>query len=283
MGLTVLVAGATGRFCGICELLLVRGHEVRAMTRTPSSLRAQDLREHGVDVVTGDFDDPAGLTETMRRVDAVFASGTLHRAGAQGELRHGRNIADAAETAGVAHLVYVSGADAVSDTGVPLFEVKAAVEEHLGSLDIPLTIVAPTYFMENLFNPWSVDSLRAGRVRSFVPADRPVQQTALSDVLAFAVLAVEHPDRFAGERIEIASDEITAEDQAATLARVIGRSFHVEVGSPSSLGPGLAALFRWLDRHGHSVNIASLRRDYPDVGWQSFEEWAELQARAGAL
>jgi hypothetical protein len=33
----------------------------------------------------------------------------------------------------------------------------------------------------------------------------------------------------------------------------------------------LALMFEWFDRVGHSADIAALRRDYPKVGWQTFE------------
>jgi uncharacterized protein YbjT (DUF2867 family) len=274
----VVVAGASGRFGGICEVLLVRGHAVRALTRTPTSATADRLRAAGVEVVTGDFDQPTTLSAAMGGVDAVFASGTLHKAGPEGELRHGRNIADAAEVARVPHLVYVSGADAVTTPGVPVFEIKAAVEHHLASLDLPTTIVAPVYFMENLFNPWNLEGLRAGKVAAYLSPERSVQQVAIADVIQFAVIALESADRFAGRRVEIASDAVTAQQTAAILTRAAGRPFVVEQASPAALGPGLSALFNWLDGHGHNVDIADLHSQYPQVIWHSFEEWAEGQS-----
>jgi uncharacterized protein YbjT (DUF2867 family) len=166
---------------------------------------------------------------------------------------------------------------------VPIFDVKAAVERHIQSIDVPATIVAPVYLMENLFNPWNLEALRAGRVRSFVAPDRPVQQVAVADVIAFAALAVEQSEQLAGERVEIASDEITAEQTVDVLARVTGRPFAVERHPPSSLGPGLAALFAWLDERGHHVDVAALHQRPPDIAWHSFERWVQEQAIAGAL
>jgi hypothetical protein len=39
----------------------------------------------------------------------------------------------------------------------------------------------------------------------------------------------------------------------------------------------LQVLFDWLDRVGFTVDIGALRRDYPDVRWHSFAEWAGRQ------
>src|SRR2546430_14500253 len=85
----VLVTGATGRYGAIGERLQARGHSVRAMTRDSRSPAAERLRAAGAEVVLGDFEDPATIAQAARGVDAVFATGTAHRAGLDGELRHG--------------------------------------------------------------------------------------------------------------------------------------------------------------------------------------------------
>ncbi len=33
----------------------------------------------------------------------------------------------------------------------------------------------------------------------------------------------------------------------------------------------------WLARVGYNADITGLRRDYPDMGWHSFGEWARDQ------
>jgi uncharacterized protein YbjT (DUF2867 family) len=274
MSSIVLVAGATGRFGGICATLVDRGHRVRALTREPTAPAARKLAALGAEVVPGDYDHPGSLRAAMTGVDSVFASGTMHRAGPDGELRHGRNLAEAAHAAGVPHLVYVSGAGARPGTGVPVLEVKAAVEQHLGSLAVPHTIVAPAYLMENLFNPWNLGALRAGQVRTFVPATRKLQQIPVCDVTDFAVRTLEDPDRFVGRRIDIASDDLSAQEMAEILGGVTNRPFTIDQANPQDAGPGLASLFRWLDRSDASIDIDRVRREHPDVHWHTFEQWA---------
>jgi hypothetical protein len=43
------------------------------------------------------------------------------------------------------------------------------------------------------------------------------------------------------------------------------------------LPPGLRALFDWLDRVGHDVDIETLRQSRPDVGWHGYEDWARSE------
>ena len=273
----VLVAGATGRLGVIVDVLVERGHSVGAMTRNPTSPAAARVRAADADVVYGDFDDPDSIAAAATGADAMFATGTAHRAGTEGELRHGRNLAGAAAAAGVPHLVYSSGDGAAPDSPLPLFRVKHQVEQHIRSLPIAHTILAPVYFMENLFNPWNRPMLQAGAFPSPVPVELPMQQVAVADLARLAAMAIERPDEFAGQRITVASDELTAEQAANVLARVLGRDFTAERLASEELAPGLRALFAWLERNSQNVDLAALRDRYPEVGWHDYEGWLRSQ------
>jgi uncharacterized protein YbjT (DUF2867 family) len=275
---SVLVTGATGRLGAIVWVLLARGHRVRATTRDPASDAAGRLRSQGAEVVAGDFDDPPTMRAAAAGVDALFATGTAHRAGPAGEIRHGRVIADAAAAAAVPHLVYCSGDGAAEDSPLPLFRAKFEVERHIRRVGVPHTILAPTYFMENVFNPWNLPALSAGRYPSPIPVDRVLQQTAVADLIAFAALVIERPSEFFAERVEVASDELSGDAAAAALSRVLVRDIHAEQIAIGRLSPPLRELFAWLERTGHAVDIEALRRQYPEVGWHRYEGWARLQA-----
>lgn len=272
---SVLVAGASGRLGVVVDALLGRGHSVRATTRTPDSPAAEWLRGIGAEVVFGDFDNPETIEIAARGVDALFATGTAHKSGPDGELRHGRNLADAAASAGVPHLIYSSGDGAAADSLVPLFRVKFEVEEHIRSLPIKGTILAPAYFMENLFNPWNLPALRAGALPSPIPVDVPLQQLAIADLARFVALAVEQPDQFSARRIPLASDELTATQAASAVSPVVGRELRAEQTPADRLAPGLRVLFRWLEQDGHHIDIAALRTKYPDIRWHDYATWAE--------
>jgi uncharacterized protein YbjT (DUF2867 family) len=273
----VLVAGATGRLGVIIDVLLERGHYVCAMTRNPASAAAARLRAAGAEIVYGDYDDPDTIVRAAADADAMFATGSAHRAGPDGELRHGLTISQAAAAAGVAHLVYCSGDGASADSPLPLFRVKHQVEQHIRSLPVVYTILAPVYFMENLFNPWNLPMLRAGAFPSPIPVELRMQQVAIADLAKLAVLAIERPDEFAGQRITVASDELSAEHAAHVLTRVLGREFAPAQLPSDELAPGMQALFAWLDRNGHGVDLAELHDRYPGVGWQDYEAWVRSQ------
>jgi uncharacterized protein YbjT (DUF2867 family) len=273
----VLVAGATGRFGAIAGLLLERGHAVRAGTRSVLSPAAVRLRELGAELVDADYDDPASLESAAGGVDAVFASGTAHHAGPEGEARHGANLARAVAAAGVPHLVFVSGDGAAPDSPLPLFRAKWEVEQAIGATGIPHTILAPTYLMENLFNSWNVPALQAGVLPSPIPIDQPLQQAAVADLLEIAAFAIERPDDFAGRRIAVASDELTAEEAAAAISAVIPRALEARQAPADALPPGVRFLFSWLESTGHQVEINGLQDEFPEVGWHVYGAWAREQ------
>jgi uncharacterized protein YbjT (DUF2867 family) len=272
-GKTIVVAGATGRLGSIVPALIARGHRVIALARTPESPAGLALHEAGADVVAADFDDPTSIVEAARTADALFASGTAHRVGPEGEFRHGVNVADAAAEAGVGHLVFVSGDGAAPNSPLPLFRAKHRVEERLRSLDVAHTILAPVYFMENLFNPWNLPYLHRGSLPSPIPVDAPMQQAAIADVVAVAVSAIERFPELSGRRIRIASDQLSANVAANIVSRDVLRPLMPERIELDELPPGLVSLFSWLEREGHSVDIEALRADHPGIGWHTYADW----------
>jgi uncharacterized protein YbjT (DUF2867 family) len=273
----VLVVGATGRFAPIADLVIERGHMVRATSRSPESPAATRLAALGAEIVPADYDEAGSLAAAARDVDAVFASGTAHHVGPEGEARHGANLAQAVAAADVPHLVFVSGDGTAPDSPLPLFRAKWEVEEAIGATGISHTILAPTYLMENLFNPWNIPALQAGVLPSPIPVDRPLQQAAVADLLSLAVLAIERPDRFAGRRIPVASDELTAEQAAETISGLIPRILEARQAPADELPPGVRFLFGWLESTGHHVDIDALQADLPEIGWHGYGAWASEQ------
>jgi uncharacterized protein YbjT (DUF2867 family) len=106
------VTGATGYIGGhLVPPLLDRGVAVRALARTPEKLRDAPWRDR-VDVVKGDLGDPASLARACEGVDVVYY--LVHSMGTspdfvKAEADAARNVAEAAKSAGVRRIVYLSG------------------------------------------------------------------------------------------------------------------------------------------------------------------------------
>lgn len=280
--LSVLVSGATGQQGGgLARMLLKKGHSVRAFVRRPASPEAGELERLGAELAEGNFEEPSTIEDAAKGMDAVFVVATPFEAGTEVETRHGIAAADAARAAGVSHLVYSSVAGANQDTGIPHFDSKRKVEEYIEGLGVPYTIVAPVYFMDNLLAPWTLPQLKEGRFSMALPSSRPLQQIALSDIAAFTGVVLESREEFVDQRVDIASDELSGREVAEILTRVTGHEIdYVELSLEQvrqAMGEDGARMFEWFDQVGYSADIEGLRREHPEVGWHTFEDWAKEQ------
>lgn len=275
---TVLVTGATGQQGGaVVRALLSKGHRVKALTRKPDGDAARQLATAGVDVVAGNLDDTASVVKAASGVDTMFLMGNSYDAGTEEETRLGILAADAAKAAGVGHLIYSSVADADKKTGIPHFESKYLVEKHIAGLGIPYTISAPVAFMENFIAPWSVDALRQGTHAFAVPPKRVLQLVAVADIGAFATALAERREQVFGKRFDFAGDELSGEEQAKILSQALGRPINYQelpIAAMRQQSEDAALMFEWFDRVGYHADIAALHKDFPEVRWHSFADWA---------
>lgn len=274
----VLVTGATGQQGGaVARALLARGHHVKALTRKPDSDAARQLMSAGADLVAGDLGDTASVLEAARDVGTMFLMGNVNETGTEDETRQGIIAAEAAKAAGVGHLVYSSVADANKKTGIPHFDSKYLVEKHIASLGIPYTISAPASFMENIVAPWSTGALRQGTFAFPMPRKRVIQLIALMDIGAFVATLIERRDEVFGKRFDLAGDALSGEEQAKILSHAIGRPINyqeIPIAAARQQSEDVAIMFEWFDRVGADADIAALRKEFPEVRWHGFADWA---------
>ena len=281
----VLVTGITGKQGGhVAQHLLARGHRVRGMVRDPSSSKLGTLRSQGVEISKGSFGDPSAMEKAAKGVNAMFLMSTSFEGGPAAETRQANAAIDAAKAAGVPWLVYSSVGDADRKTGIPHFESKFAVEEYLRRSGVPYAVSAPTSFMENYLIPFQLASIQQGKLGLALSPDKLLQQVALDDLGAFVTHLLENPSQFRGQRINVASDALTGRNAARILSDVLGRKVEfqsVPLEVLRSQNADYAKMYEWLERAGYTADIEGLRRDYPEVGWHRFHEWAARQNWAG--
>lgn len=279
--LSVLVIGATGNQGGsVVKSLLQKGYHIRTLTRKPDSSAAKRLTEQGVEVVKGDFSDSDSLLKAASGMDTVYAMTTPFEAGPEAETQQGISIVDAVKKANVGHLIFGSVANADRETGIPHFDSKYKVEKHIASLNIPYTISAPVFFMDNYLTPWWLPSLKEGKLKIAMPADRSLQQISVRNIGAFVAVLVERREKVFGKRFDIAGDELTGDETASILSKASGREIKYEGFDPEFLrkdNEDFAKMFKWFDDVGYSVEIDKLHQDYQEVKWQSFKDWVQEQ------
>ncbi|ROT28219.1 SDR family oxidoreductase [Micromonospora sp. HM5-17] len=144
--MTVLVTGATGRLGRVLTPLLARaGHPVRAMSRT-------SREDHAVDWVRADLATGDGLAAALDGIDTVvhLASAPYQRSYTRRvDVDGTRRLVEAATTAGVRHLVYVS---IVGIDRVPLsyYRAKLEAEAVVAAGPVPWTVLRVTQFHDLL-------------------------------------------------------------------------------------------------------------------------------------
>lgn len=279
--LKVLVVGATGNQGGaVARILLEKGHHVRALTRNVNSTKAKKLEDLGAEIVNGDVGDVFSLQEAMKGRDAVFAMTTPFEKGINFEIKAGFLLEYAVNTSGVKHYVFSSVASSHKNTGIPHFDSKFKIEKHLKTVDTPYTIIKPVYFMENFLTPWTISSLKNGIISMALPSNRKIQMISVEDLAAMVVFVMENRDQYLYKTIELASDEISGNEVALILTKVIGipiRYNELSYDDIAPVGEDFIKTFKWFNEVGYEVDISKLHRDYSYIEWHDFETWARKQ------
>ena len=183
----------------------------------------------------------------------MFSVQQVWETGVEGEVRQSVMLADAAKGAGVDHYVYSSVGSAHRETGIPHFESKWEVEEHVRGSGVPYTVLRPVFFMQN----WEFmrEPILGGMLPQPLDSDKPFQMLAAENIGVFAAMAFEDPDRWIWREVDLAGDEMTMPEIADTFSRVIGRQvdyfqvpwdqFEKQMGEESTVmygGPTIMAM-----------------------------------------
>jgi uncharacterized protein YbjT (DUF2867 family) len=270
----ILVTGATGHQGGAAlRHLRDRGFACRALTRDTARPQAHKLVGHGAEVVRGDLEDQASLTRALDGVYGVYAVQTPYEAGVDAEIRQGINLIDAAKRSRITHFVYSSVGSADRRTGIPHFDSKFRIEEHLRGTGMHFTIVRPVYFMEN----WTAmrPAIDSGEIAlPLSPATR-LQMVAVDDIGGSVAAAFEHPGKWQDRAFDLAGDELSMSEVAGAFSRISGRDVQYRQVPwdefESRAGREVAVMFRWFEDTGYDVDISAVRQEYPKL--TTFDRW----------
>jgi uncharacterized protein YbjT (DUF2867 family) len=266
----IAVTGATGQQGGaVARKLLADGWKVRALTRDPNKPAAQAFAAAGAELVAGDMDSRSDLDAAFQGVYGVFSVQNfwLPNVGYEGEIRQGKNVADAAKAAGVQHFVYSSVGAAHRGMGQKHFDSKWIIEQYIQSLNIPYTILRPAAFFEN-FN-WERAAILNGTFNALgLRPEKERQLIAVEDIAVFAALAFENPVEYLGKTIELAGDALTESQTADTFAKVIGRPVKLTLprgGGGRRSDEEMQAMFNFFNGEAYDADIPALRKLHPGL------------------
>jgi uncharacterized protein YbjT (DUF2867 family) len=266
---TILVTGATGnQGSAVADKLFEEGWKVRALTRNPDQPHAKHLAEKGIEVVTGDLNDRGSLDKALDGVCGVFAVITPFEEGVSGEVRQGKNLADAAKAAGIRHYVYSSVIAADRKTGIPHFESKGEIEKHIKSIGLRSTILRPGFYMYNFESGQLKNSIMNGVLSLAIKPDRVHQMLSPEDFAYFVALAFDKPREYIGKELDIAGDEMTLPEAAKVFSRVLGKPVEyseLPVEQIMKLNEDMGKMFKWFNETDYRVDLESLKKIHPEM------------------
>jgi uncharacterized protein YbjT (DUF2867 family) len=277
---TIFVTGATGHQGGAVARNLIRqGFHVKALTRNVSSAGAEKLRSQNIEIIQGDLNDPKTYKEHLKGIDGIFCALTFEN-GIEKEISQGIGLADLAKEYHIDQFIYSSGVGTDLHTGIPHWESKFKIENHIKGLNMPYTIIRPSSFYENFLIPQVKSRLLKGKLVTPANKDKVQQFISTEDVGKIAVSVFINPGKYLRKTISIAATQMSMEN----VAEIFSASWNKKVTYQKlpglitrlAMGKNLYKMFRWVNNHD-AIFIKDLdasEKEFP--GLLDLEQWINL-------
>ena len=205
----IFVTGGTGKQGGaVARELAKKGFKVKVLTRKPDAAPCSELKRLGIECVKGNLDEVDTYREYVRSAYGVFSVQTFEK-GTRKEIEQGKTLANLAYQFGVKHFIYSSVAGAGSQSGIPHFESKFVIEEHIKKIGLPYTILRPASLYENFLFPQVKKGISKGKLVQPTNATTSLQFVSCEDIGKVAVRAFLNPDVYLSQTITLVSEDLT--------------------------------------------------------------------------
>ncbi|MFZ3598409.1 NAD(P)H-binding protein [Streptomyces sp. BH104] len=275
----VLVTGATGRIGrAVVDELLAAGVPVRALTRDPA---AAELPA-GVEVVAGDFADPASLDPALRGVRAVFLLWTAPPATIEAVI--GRIAAR------TRRIVLLSSPHQTPHPFFrqpnPMADLHARIERLIADSGLDSTILRPGMFASNV-RLWWEPAINAGEPVRWPYAAVETAPIDERDLAAVAARTLYEDGHTGGDYVLTGPEALSHADQVRVIGDAIGRPIPFEELTPDEFRRATEGtwprpvvdmlLEAWGASDGHPAYVTSTVADVLGVPARTFREWVTDQ------
>jgi len=287
--MSILVTGSTGRIGSqVVAQLAASGANVRALTRAPEKATFPA----GVTAVRGDLLDADAMREALAGVKTLF----LLVSNAPDELTQAINTLSLAHEAGVNGIVYLSVTRSAEFTDVPHFTGKHAVERMIEQMNLPATVLRPSYFFQN--DATAKEPLTKAGLYVSPVGDKGVSMVDVRDIADAAVIELLRRDRAPAALPRVTyelsgPDALTGTALATIWANALGRDVRyaggdldafekaVKAMAPAWLAYDLRAMMRRYQSDGAVATPADLDRLTTLLGRapRSYRDFARETAR----
>ncbi|HLJ68362.1 MAG TPA: SDR family oxidoreductase [Chloroflexota bacterium] len=212
---TIAVTGATGAVGGrVAARLAARGAAQRLIVRDPA--RAPRLPDPEI-AVASSYSDTAGMRSALTGIDTLFLVSGRESAD---RVQHHVSAIDAALSAGVGRIIYLSFLNAAPDATFTLARQHYQTEKYIRAAGVPFTFLRPSLYLDSVpAKLTGADGVMRG------PADGGRAAWIARDDLADVATAVLLSDGHEGRTYNITGREaLTLDECAAQLSAVTGRT-----------------------------------------------------------
>lgn len=277
--MTIAVFNATGAQASAIAARLAQEGDVRCLSRTTTA--------DTVAVDTTSLDD---ITRALEGAEAaVFTAPLDYRPGVREA--YAERVVRAAERAGLSQLVLNTAATVPDDNSRPVAEDLRRIRHVFQSGAVPVTVVQPTIYLENLLGPWSLPAIiHDGVLASPAVANAAISYLSHAALAEFIAGAIRRPAS-AGQTYDIGGSEpLTGPELAKIVSGVLGREvtyvplnldqfaegLNAAYGSPT--GDHVADGYRYLAEHPDSLARNLSVWDTVGARPETTTAWARRQA-----
>jgi NAD(P)H dehydrogenase (quinone) len=232
------ITGATGHLGhATIQALLpkVAAHEIVALVRDPQ--KAEPLRQLGVQLRQGSYDDPTSLEAAFQGIDTVLFISTSEIE-YQARMQQHQNVIDAARAAGVRHVVYTSVVNPSRTSYFSASPSHLATEEYLLASGLTYTIFRNTLYLDLVPAFVGEDALTSGQFY-YAAGEGKVSyalRAEIAEALANALTTSGHDNQI----YDIApGPAYSMHDVAAALHEVTGQPVAYVPISPEDMAAGM--------------------------------------------
>lgn len=277
---TIIITGATGNIgTQLTKLLAALKVPFRAMVRQTEDAKSfADLE--GVEVVVGDFNDEKTIAAVLRGIERAFL---LTNSSEQAEKQQ-TVFVEAAQKAGIKHLVKLSQWAASTDSPVRFLRYHASVEQKIKDSGIAYTFLRPNLFMQGLLG-FKETIINQNKFFAAI-GDAKISVVDVRDIAAVAAAALTE-DGHENKIYNLTGPEaLSHKEMAKKLSAALGRQIQFadvlpeamrealnSAGFPDWQADGLIEDYAHYSR-GEAAEIASGIQDATGKPPRTFEDFA---------
>jgi uncharacterized protein YbjT (DUF2867 family) len=240
----ILVTGAAGAVGGVgrslTELLLAKGHRVRALVRREDA-RAEALRSLGAEVMQGDLTDLASMHRAIEGVRRIYFGMSVSAAYLEATV----NTAAVARHHGVEAFVNmsqmtVSEMSISETTDSPQHKLHWLAEQALSWAGLPVVTVRPTVFLEGFFLTMAAAGVRASDTLALPMGGGKTSPVSAVDVARAVATILNDPAPHIGKIYNLTGPESADLDHyARSFSEALGRPIVSRDVPPAGWSEGL--------------------------------------------